>query len=361
MGDARRSSVLGGLILALLISPAGSADDIGDDDALESISGFRSPEDLDVLADGRALVASGFSLSGRDADLRVYYPESGRVEIIYTPSERDHATAAPGWGADDCPGPPPGFAAHGIHASRNADDTFTLLAVNHTGREAIEWFELRERNGRFRALWRGCVPVDAPYWINDVARLPGGGFIASHMMPRDAADTMLARSPNDGIETGYVVEWQAEGGWRKVRGTDGALPNGIQVSDDGAIVYNNHYLGNQVVAVMRSTGRRLWAAAVEGGPDNLSITPRGDLLVVTHLASLAAIGDCLTRPAETCSLGFTVHRVDAESGAARRIFRGGDTAFGGATTAVEIDGTIFLGAFAGQRIARLRRAPHPRP
>lgn len=344
---------VGSIVAGLFAGASCPASDGEARNAMDTLPGFHSPEDIDVVAGGAALVVGSFNLEGDNGDLRMYYPTSGEVEVIYVPSDRDKVTAAKNWGAPHCPGPPPGFAAHGIHVSRNPAGTYTLLAVNHTGREAVEWFELREETGRFSAEWRGCVPVDKPYWINDVAALPDGGFVASHMMPREEANTMLARLPNDGIESGYVIEWGPAIGWRKVPGTDGALPNGIQVSVDGTVIYNNHYLGNRVVAVARGNGRRLWTATVEGGPDNISITPSGDLLVVTHLASLAAIGDCLTRPAEVCPLGYTVHRVDAATGDARRIFRGGDTAFGGATVAVQLDDAVYLGTFAGTRIGRI--------
>ena len=135
-------------------------------------------------------------------------------------------------------------------------------------------------------------------------------------------------------------------------GTDGALPNGIQVSRDGSVIYSNHYLSHQVVAIERSSGRRVWTAAVEGAPDNLSITSNGDLLAVTQLESLASVGDCLTRPAQVCALGFTVHRLDASTGAAHKILNGGDGKFGGATVAVEVGEAIYLGAAAGTWIGR---------
>jgi len=43
----------------------------------------------------------------------------------------------------------------------------------------VEWFQLaRDVTGRLAATWRGCVMADAPLWINDVAMIADGGFVA---------------------------------------------------------------------------------------------------------------------------------------------------------------------------------------
>jgi hypothetical protein len=43
------------------------------------------------------------------------------------------------------------------------------------------------------------------------------------MMPREIAETLFDRPPGDGVETGYIAEWQRGTGFRKIPGTDGAL------------------------------------------------------------------------------------------------------------------------------------------
>ena len=318
-----------------------------------TIPGFRAPEDIDVLMDDGALIVSGYSAT-ENGDLRIFHPGAGKIELVYVPGEGDLATANTlAWGASTCPGPPPGFAPHGIHVSKNAIGSYTLLAVNHTGRESVEWFEVRKVNSGYKAVWRGCVIVDEPYWINDVAMLPDGGFVASHMMPRDRALEAFQREPNDGIKSGYVIEWQQGSGWNKVPGTEGALPNGIQVSSDGAVVYSNHYLGNGVVAVERASGKRVWTTAVEGAPDNLSITSDGRLLAVTHLANIATIGDCISRPEQVCNVGFRVYWLDAMTGRVQKVLSGGNANFGGATVAIEVGDSVYLGSATGEWIGRV--------
>ena len=347
------------LVGLLLLAGLAMADDVFDErpgpaSSMKLIDGLLSPEDIEVLPDGDALIVGSFNLRDGAGDLRVVYLDDHRVEVIYSPTADANTTDdGAAWGESTCPGAPSGFSVHGIHLSKDSNGVIHLLAVNHTGRESIEWFEIKKIEQRYVAQWRGCVMVDDELWINDVAMLPHGGIVASQMMPRKDASTMLERKPQDGIESGYVVEWQADSGWRKVPGSDGALPNGIQVSADGTIIYSNHYLSNRVVAIERATGQRIWSANVSGAPDNMSVTSTGELLVAMHHESLQAIAPCLQSPTSNCGLHFGIAAIDAASGAVRPVFDGSGARFGGSTVAVKAGEFIYLGAFAGTHIARI--------
>lgn len=214
----------------MTVATAALADDVPDNDCapakgITPICGFQSPEDIDVLPRAGALVVGGlggFTLDDRNGDIRILRLSDLSIEKIFPPDSGGRTeTGGVVWGDATCPGPPPGFSAHGIHVSRNAHGSYTLLVVNHTEREAIEWIELREDAGHFGATWRGCVIVDEELWINDVAMLADGGFVATHMMPRSLAATLFERAPDDRKATGYLVEWQPGRGWRKIEGTEG--------------------------------------------------------------------------------------------------------------------------------------------
>ncbi len=362
--SAKDASVAG--LLWACFSVAGVAGCAGEsepgcvgNDVITPICGFLAPEDLDVFPDERALVVGGFSLDNEDGDLRIVTLPGHEITVIYPPDTASVAAVEGStWGDPACPGPPvEGFAAHGIHLSPNAHGSHTLLVVNHTGREAIEWFEITGGDGDYQAAWRGCVIIDEPYWVNDIAMLPesaGGGFVASHMMPREIAATLFDRPMNDRVETGFNVQWTPATGWTKIEGTEGALPNGVLVSADGAILYSNHYLANQVVAYERATGERLWTAAVDGAPDNMSLTPDGHLLVAAHRVSLRRIrDDCMLKPAPFCGLAFAVYRIDPNDGAVTLVLESEGPPFGGSTVAAQAGKHIYLGAFAGDRIARI--------
>jgi hypothetical protein len=330
-------------------------DDCAPGGGITPICSFLPPEDLEVVPGGKALIVGGFSLDNENGDLRVLQLGDGSIEKLYAPGAlQDLVDPAEAWGDPACPGPPEGFAAHGIHLSTHLSGSHTLLVVNHTSREAIEWFEITDDDGVFAAAWRGCAVIDEELWINDIAMLPDGGFVASHMMPREISEALFDRPPNDRVETGSVVEWQLDRGWEKVPGTEGALPNGIQLSADGTIIYSNHYLANQTVAIERKTGKRLWTAPVTGAPDNMSITPDGKLLIATHLITLRSIrDDCMLKNEDYCGLGFTLHYLDPSDGTPSTIFEASGAPFGGSTVAVQTGDSIYMGAFAGNRIGRI--------
>lgn len=108
------------------------------------------------------------------------------------------------------------------------------------------------------------------------------------------------------------------------------------------------------MAYERATGKRLWTAPVNGAPDNLSITAAGRLLVTAQLVDLVAIRDqCLVKNEAYCGLPFAVYSLDAANGEVTPIFEAKGAPFGGATVAVQSGAQIYLGAFAGKRIARI--------
>ena len=117
-------------------------------DVITPICGFLPPEDVHALPEGDALVVGGFSIDNEDGDIRVLRLADQDIQVVYTPEAGVVASGEP-WGDPGCPGPPTaGFAAHGIHLSENAEGTYTLLVVNHTGRESVEWLELRREDAR---------------------------------------------------------------------------------------------------------------------------------------------------------------------------------------------------------------------
>lgn len=347
------------IIIYFFVVPFAAADQVQSDacepgNGITPICGFSSPEDIDVLEQDEVLVVGGFNLAARNGDLRSLHLRDGTVRrIFYLEDPKSQRAPTPGWGDPNCPGFPTGFAAHGIHVSNNANGSKALLVVNHSSREAVEWFEIEREGTTYRALWRGCTVLPDGLWINDIARLPDGGFVASHMMSRSKAMTMFDRPMNDGLATGYVLQWSAANGWQRIAGSEGALPNGIAVSADGNTIYNNHYLANQTIAIDRRSGERIWVAQHRGAPDNLSVTPDGRLLVTMHLQSLRDIQVCLETPAENCGLRFANAYLDPVDGKATPVFEAGGAPFGSSTVAVQVGGYIYMGAFDGQSVGRI--------
>ena len=72
-----------------------------------------------------------------------------------------------------------------------------------------------------------------------------------------------------GSELGRVLEWQQDAGFTNVPGTKAAFPNGLEISEDGSVLYLNVYLGDELRAVQRGTGETLFSAPIES-PDNMT-------------------------------------------------------------------------------------------
>jgi len=275
--------------------------------------------------------------------------------VIATLFGRDVDAAAEtvaGRGAADCPGPPgrDGFMPHGIDL---AADGRTLLVVNHGGREAVEIFELEVGGDGPRLSWQGCVPLPGAGMMNDVAALPEGGFVVSDFLPREpgfgtAVDLMLGRP------TGELRRWQPGTGWQAVPDTAAVAPNGVAASRDGTRLFVALWGESRLASLDRDGGERR-EIELPMRPDNLSWAPDGSLLVAGQKGSLAATMACGGIEGGACALPFVVMRVDPESLAAEVVVDHDPAVAGGAASvAIEHDGTLWIGTFAGDRLLRRR-------
>ena len=316
---------------------------------------FQRPEDIEVLPGGKTLLVSEYgSLDGaRPGRLTLFQIADGTTKTLYPKAGAD--VDDPRWGDEACPGPPgEQLSPHGIHHSETGG-LDRVFVVNHGGREAVELFELElTDDGTPSLIWRGCVTVPESVWVNDVVGLPGGGLAITHMMPRGSSEEAINEAEISRKDTGYALEWHAGSGWNRLAGTDGGLPNGIEVSTDGGTLYLNYYFGDRVAAVDRASGERLWDVEVDA-PDNSSWTAAGKLLVASHRENLEAVFACNEPGVQICPLAFAILSVDPRNGLTKTLFEGAGPPMAGATVAVEVGTTIFLGSFAGDRMARFER------
>lgn len=323
------------------------------DGAITPICGFVHPEDLEVLPGGRHLLVSeyGGPMGERATTLRLLDLATHEHHALY-PKGAAAAPAGEAWGDPACPGPPDEIGPHGIHLGDGPGGRALVLAVNHREREAVEFFELEDAAGESPELiWRGCVVAPERTWMNDVVVLPGGGFVVSHMIDRGATEEAILSAEVDAEPTGYALQWQPDAGWSRVKGSEGALTNGLEVSPEGTVLYANYYFGNRVRAIELASGETLWETEVPS-PDNSSWSPDGRLLVASHRADLKAVGDCQRGDNAVCELPYAVVALDTNDGSATTLFEGGGAIFGGATVAVQVDDRFYMGSFAGERMAR---------
>jgi hypothetical protein len=352
-----RPGLIGALLLTAGTLACGGAEPIIGCEAAGSIRpvcGFQNPEDLALLPGGYALIVSQFgAMDGtRPGSLAVFDLRSEELALRFAGSAGDlpDVAAGDGWGDADCPGPPTeSFSPHGIDLAERPDGRLALAVVNHGGRESVELFEVFEEDGYFTVEWRGCaIPAEGTF-MNDVVWLPDGGFLVTHMYTNTGWGTISGTLGGlAGLDTGYVLEWQPERGFSVVPGSDAPMPNGIEVSDDGEIVYLNAYLGNEVRAISRSSGELLGAAEVDH-PDNVT-WGEGRLLVASHPA-LFELGACGSLEEGSCPAEFVIVAIDPATMVATPLLRHAGAPMGGATVALERSGALILGSFAGDRIA----------
>ncbi|HJO24483.1 MAG: hypothetical protein QF890_04175 [Myxococcota bacterium] len=326
---------------------------------MEVFCGFQNPEDLALSPDGKTLIVSQAARTDGTGGggLVAFTPESGGPTPLFP---LENATPGPGdWGSAQCPGPPgTAFSPHGINLGRGPDGSWMLLAVNHGGRESIEFFEVLPSSEKLALRWRGCVPAPEGANLNDVLILPEGGFLTTHMFPASGtAGTALQILRMIAFETklGRVLEWQPETGFSDVPGTEASFPNGLEISDDGSTLYLNVYMGDEVRAIRLDTGETVFSAEVES-PDNATWSSDGRLLVASHPGSFLETLACTSIESGSCIRPFQIVAIDAETGISEVVIDSDGTPMGAGTVALQVGDDVWIGSFIGDRIGR---APLP--
>jgi len=333
---------------------------------------FENPEDFAVSPAGTALILSEMGRGGlesRQGRLVAYYPDpagSGRGEprILWPRSaaSRDGvvmaATAAvpaapAALGDPSCKALGAGdrLVPHGIDLERLADGRHALYVVNHGVRESIEIFEVID-DGRTVALEpRGCVLAPPDATTNDVVALRDGGFRVSDSFRR-SENVILSglRMRYGSHRPGFAWEWHPGRGYSRIAGTEVAYANGIEKSNDERYVYLNAYFENKIIKVDTRSGARVGEAAV-AGPDNVTWSGDGRLLVASHHAGTFDLLKCLRIERGNCGFRFNIVEVDPETLQTRVLLDQEGPPMGAATVALPFRGRLYLGTFAGDRIA----------
>jgi hypothetical protein len=301
----------------------------------------------------------GAMQGGRAGQLALLELRESRRSVIFRGG--DAVPPAERWGDAACPGPPGReFSPHGIDLARRADGRLQLLVVQHGGRESVEFFEMREDAGRWQPLWRGCAIPPGGSWLNDVVALPDGGFLVTHMLPKAPLEELTRSFRETAGPTGHVFEWQAQGGFRVVPGTQSRLPNGIELSEDATEIFLNVGRPGQVWRIQRATGQ-VTARADVPGPDNSTWAPDGRLLVASMLADSRDFPVCTNLARGACPLAFQIVALEPRTLASEVLYRGEGAPMGGGTVGLWIGPDLLIGSFAGDRVLRVSLGNAGRP
>lgn len=318
---------------------------------LRPYCGFHQPEDLEPLADGRYLLVSQMNLAlsppsfvFKPGKLSLLDTRGGNIRDLY-PGKTAKAKPTSGWGDPKCPGEiGVGLSPHGIHLSRRADGRLQLLVVNHGGREAVEFFEL----DGLRLFWRGCAVAPTGSTMNDVAALPDGGFVVSNMV--DAGMSQRADQAMEwaimGKDTGFVWSWSSAFGYQKVPGSEGPLPNGVQVDAAGRYLFYSVAGPQGGVRKMDLRSHRIVGTATIPNPDNLSWD--GKRLLAAGVINYGSLSQC--GGASPCRSASHVTAIDPDTMQTTRLFEHDGALQHGVSVAVAAGGRLYIGAFTGDRI-----------
>ncbi|MEP7354858.1 MAG: SMP-30/gluconolactonase/LRE family protein, partial [Acidobacteriota bacterium] len=314
----------------------------------EILCGARSPEDLELTPDGKAIIVSqnvrlGAGRGAAAGDPVAPFVLFDLAKKTFIPVMLD-VKPLTDWGAATCPGPiGTALAAHGISLAKRKDGKLQFFVVNHGGRESIEMYELKKISGDWNLIWHGCVPSQKDF--NDVAALPDGGFVATHPTAIQAQGTDLF----SGQPTGYVVSWTASKGELELPGTRFGYPNGVIVSSDGRYAYYNAWTAKEVHKYDLKAGKEAGVVKLAFMPDNLTWTRKGQILAAGILATR---GDCPVGSGIPCIQSFGVAEIDPAKMTSTQIYdsQGKGALISGVSVALEAPDGIYIGAFQGDRL-----------
>ncbi len=316
-------------------------------EAMQVVCGFKNPEDLAVIPGGHHLLVSemGAFMSDAPNTMSLLNLATNKREMIAF----DWLPSNDRWGDPKCQAPNAArFSPHGIDLMTREDGRVQVLVVNH-GDEQVEFFELTKPVETWRLTWRGCAKPGGDPFINDVAGLQDGGFVATHMWDKGTPFDEVVTRLSAGEKIGWVWEWQPNLGFTKLPNSVAMMPNGIAVSADNTKIFVNIYMANKTIKLDRKSGKVEGEFAVRS-PDNVVVDDKGFLWVASHLNDPIE-GRCAEDAPGPCLLPFQVVRADPETMAAAVVMQHDGEPMGYATVALPHNGRLYLGSAHGDRIA----------
>ena len=356
--DSRFSTARSLLFSLLLMLSIGTAHAEDNDCAAAGEFGFVcgpvSAEDLVVVPGTKWIIASGMapgtSITMIDSQHKSWselYP-ADRPRAL-----QDMAT----YGA--CPGSPDpnNFVTHGLNIRRGVNGHSTLYVVGHGGREAIEGFDVDATGAKPQLTWTGCVLTPGGQAINSVASFSDGSLVAT--IPLRTGKTITEAL--GGELTGSVYQWSpGDSGFEVVQGTELPYANGIEVSADEQEFYVASSGGYEVIAYSRTNpARRLRSTKpLTFIPDNLHMGDDGRLVTAGLVIDDPVCGDLggskefILEDFAACPRPFVVTAIDPQTMEDTDLVRSAAMQqFSNVTMGLEVDDDIWIGTFAGDRIA----------
>ena len=344
-------AVLITLTFSTMEAAENGCDDFGE---YSYICGPISAEDLVLVPGTKWVIASGF---GEGASLYLIDARQKTWSNFYPADEPRARQNMRTYGA--CPGSPDpnGFVAHGLNIRAGGDGHLTLYVVGHGEREAIEVFDVNTDGDVPVLTWTGCVLTPDSMAANSVASLADGSLLVT--IPLHTG--IQINEAFAGKKTGAVYAWApGDATFEKIEGTEMPYANGIEVSDDGTEFYIASSGLLKVLAFSNTRpGRLLHTSKVLSFiPDNLHMGNDGELitaglkLIDPECGDVAMSLEFDLEEFASCPRPFTVLAVDPQSMRDRILASSpAQPQFSNVTMALEIGTELWIGTFAGDRIA----------
>jgi hypothetical protein len=346
-------------LLPLLLLLLANIAQAGDDDCATVgeygfVCGLVNPEDLVLVPGTKWIIASGMAPGGM---ITLVDSQQKSWSGLY-PGDRPRAAQdMQTYGA--CPGTPDpnNFISHGLNIRAGENGHSTLYVVGHGGREAIEVFDVDASGDRPLLTWTGCILTPDGMAINSVASFSDGSLLATIPLQtgRNISEAL------SGAITGGVYQWSpGDSGFEMVKGTELPYANGIEVSGDGQEFYVAVSGSPKVIAYSRSNPARQLRATETLAfiPDNLHMASDGRLVTAGLLTNDPTCGNLESQEEfdlekfASCARSFVARAIDPQTMQGEDLVTGpAIETFSNITMALQVADEIWIGTFAGDRIA----------
>lgn len=320
-----------------------------DADGASFICGVNNVEDLQVLPGGDWIIGS--DLAGLDN--QGYFWLFNRNHDV-RPIDPSDISIGSGGGDGSCPGVPDWsvFEPHGL-GMREIGGKTVFVAINHGGRETLEFFDVDMGAAEPTLTWTGCTVAPEGQWPDDIAVMPDGSLFVTSLW--DPSDETRVEKLIGGKPVGGMLSWSAGDGWAVVPGYDGVSgPNGIIAGEDGEDVFIAAWSGKKILHAKTDDMAAFTEVAMDYPPDNLNWSRDGKTILVGGIAGtiLEAL-QCLGTDNVNCpDVGLRVDRYDPEAGTVEPVIAPrAYGVLGTGTGAVEVGDEIWVSVFRGDRIA----------
>lgn len=333
--------------------------------AMKAICGFNNPEDIANIPSSQFLIISQMGGFGSDSagnvasfdiesqEKRILFPTPSAFPVkVKTSEPRVIKAEHTYWGQAACSPPKESeFRPHGLDLHLLETNQWRLAVVNHAQRDRIELFLVNDNDEGVSLEWKGCVLGAAEDNFNDIAGFSDGSFFVTHMFSK--SQHLLGQVKSFlGFNTGYVLRWQGDQGFIKVRNSAGAFPNGLSLSKNGETLYVNYYMESKVKKIDWLAGEVLAESSI-AYPDNSTWFDDNYLLVASHSGGVMSAAACSLFNKIKCRLSFEIRKVDVDTMASSVVIKSEGDAMEAATVGIRVGKQVFLGSFTGNRIAQV--------